>query len=324
MNLSIISYDPAGAWRETGAGPDELLSRHDPLGTSWINVDGLNDTELIRRLAEIYAIHPLTVEDIQNTEQRPKVEEFDNYLFISLKAIRRQSEGEPVFDQVGFVLTGTTLITFQEIPGDSFDGVRRRILGNGGRVRKMGADYLAYTLIDAVVDEYFLVLDALGSGMEDFEDRALDEKDAAFIPDIQKVKQRLLRVRRAVWPLRESVALLLRLDSPKISPELEPFLKDLQDNIIQAVETVETYRELIAGVMEINLSAVSNRMNKVMTVLTIISTIFIPLTFIVGVYGMNFQYMPELASRYGYPVVWGIMLLIALGMILFFKRRRWF
>ncbi|MDR2483273.1 MAG: magnesium/cobalt transporter CorA, partial [Treponema sp.] len=278
----------------------------------------------INRLAGFYAIHPLTVEDILNTEQRPKVEEFDNYLFISLKAIRKQPEGEPIFDQVSFVLTGTTLLTFQEIPGDSFDGIRRRILGNGGKVRKMGADYLAYTLIDAVVDEYFLVLDALGSGMEVFEDRALDERDAAFTPDIQTVKQRLLRIRRAVWPLRESVALLLRLDSPKISAELDPFLRDLQENIIQAAETVETYRELIAGVMEINLSAVSNRMSKVMTVLTIISTIFIPLTFIVGVYGMNFQYMPELASRYGYPIVWGCMILIALGMIVFFKRRRWF
>lgn len=324
MNLSIISYDPAGAWRETAATADELLSRHNPQGISWINVDGLDDTEAINRLAGFYAIHPLTVEDILNTEQRPKVEEFDNYLFISLKAIRKQPAGEPLFDQVSFVLAGTTLITFQEIPGDSFDGIRRRILGNGGKVRKMGADYLAYTLIDAVVDEYFLVLDALGSGMEDFEDRALDERDAAFTPDIQTVKQRLLRIRRAVWPLRESVALLLRLDSPKISAELDPFLRDLQENIIQAVETVETYRELIAGVMEINLSTVSNRMSKVMTVLTIISTIFIPLTFIVGVYGMNFQYMPELASRYGYPIVWGCMILIALGMIVFFKRRRWF
>lgn len=324
MNLSIISYDPAGAWRETAATADELLSRHNPQGISWINVDGLDDTEAINRLAGFYAIHPLTVEDILNTEQRPKVEEFDNYLFISLKAIRKQPTGEPLFDQVSFVLAGTTLITFQEIPGDSFDGIRRRILGNGGKVRKMGADYLAYTLIDAVVDEYFLVLDALGSGMEDFEDRALDERDAAFTPDIQTVKQRLLRIRRAVWPLRESVALLLRLDSPKISAELDPFLRDLQENIIQAVETVETYRELIAGVMEINLSTVSNRMSKVMTVLTIISTIFIPLTFIVGVYGMNFQYMPELASRYGYPIVWGCMILIALGMIVFFKRRRWF
>ena len=324
MNLSIISYDPAGAWRETAATADELLSRHNPQGISWINVDGLDDTEAINRLAGFYAIHPLTVEDILNTEQRPKVEEFDNYLFISLKAIRKQPTGEPLFDQVSFVLAGTTLITFQEIPGDSFDGIRRRILGNGGKVRKMGADYLAYTLIDAVLDEYFLVLDALGSGMEDFEDRALDERDAAFTPDIQTVKQRLLRIRRAVWPLRESVALLLRLDSPKISAELDPFLRDLQENIIQAVETVETYRELIAGVMEINLSTVSNRMSKVMTVLTIISTIFIPLTFIVGVYGMNFQYMPELASRYGYPIVWGCMILIALGMIVFFKRRRWF
>jgi magnesium transporter len=215
------------------------------------------------------------------------------------------------------------VITFQEIPGDPFDGIRRRIMNNGGRVRKMGADYLAYILIDSVVDEFFVVLDSLGSEIEELEDRAMDEKDSAFIPDMQRIKQRLLQIRRAVWPLRESLNLLLRLESPLISGELAPFLTDLHENVIQAAETVETYRELTAGVMEVNLSAMSNRMNKVMKVLTIISTIFIPLTFIAGVYGMNFAYMPELAYRYAYPIVWGLMILVALGMLVFFKIRHW-
>lgn len=324
MDLSIISYGSEGARRENAAAVDELLARQTGGEICWINVDGLDDPGAVHQLAERYAIHPLTVEDILSDEQRPKVEEFENYLFISLKAIRRQEEGEPVLDQVSFVLEGSTLITFQEIPGDSFDGIRKRILSNGGKVRRMGADYLTYMIMDAVVDEYFLVLEALGAEMEAFEERAMDEQDAAFITDIQKVKQRLLRVRRAVWPLRESVAGLLRLDSPKIHDDLEPFLRDLMENIIRVEETIETYRELIAGVVEINLSTVSNRMNKVMKVLTIISTIFIPLTFIVGVYGMNFQFMPELATHYGYPIVWGGMILVALGMIFFFKRRHWF
>jgi magnesium transporter len=187
----------------------------------------------------------------------------------------------------------------------------------------MGTDYLAYALMDSVVDAYFLALDSLGTGLEEFEERAIDENDLSFIPDLQRAKQNLLRVRRVIWPLRESLSGLLRLDSKLIHDELTPFLKDLHDNIIQAVETVENYRDLIAGVTEVNLSSISNRMNRVMKVLTIISTIFIPLTFIVGVYGMNFTHMPELNLPYAYPLTWVVMGLIAGGMLFFFKRRRW-
>jgi magnesium transporter len=209
------------------------------------------------------------------------------------------------------------------MPGDSFDGIRKRILNNGGRIRKMGADYLAYVIMDAVVDDYFLVLDVLGGGIEEFEDRAVDERDESFIQDLQKLKQSLLRVRRVVWPLRESISLILHMKSPLIGDEMEPFFKDVHDAVIQTAEAVETYRELVAGVMEIRLSMVSNRMNSVMKVLTIISTIFIPLTFIVGVYGMNFKFMPELDMRYAYPITWGVMVLIVIGMLIAFKRRRW-
>jgi magnesium transporter len=221
------------------------------------------------------------------------------------------------------VLTANTVITFQETAGDSFDGIRRRILNNLGRIRKAGADYLAYSLMDSVVDRYFLVLDILGAAIEDFEERAVDDKDKSFITDLQETKQRLHHSRRAIWPLRESLSVLLRTETAFIRGDLTPFLKDLQDNVIQATETMESYREAISGIMEVHLSAASNRLNKVMKVLTIISTIFIPLTFIVGVYGMNFTHMPELASDYGYPAVWGLMILIALGMIAFFKSRDW-
>jgi magnesium transporter len=323
MDLSIIGYDPAEAWTGTAGTVEELLRYRKPRGITWINLNGLSDGDAVSRLAEAFHIHPLTVEDIVTLGQRPKVEEFEDYLFITLKSISRDPQGELVFDHISLVIAGNTVISFQSIPGDSFDGIRRRILNNGGRVRRMGVDYLAYILIDSVVDEYFLVLDSLGAEIEDFEERAMDDNDTAFIPDLQKVKQKLLRARRAVWPLRESLSLLLRLDSPLISGELEPFLKDLQENVIQAAETVETYRELLAGVTEVNLSAVSNRMNKVIKVLTIISTIFIPLTFIVGVYGMNFAHMPELQYPYAYPITWAVMILIAAGMIIFFKRRDW-
>jgi magnesium transporter len=323
MELSIIGYDPSGAWTREAESVEDLLQGRNPSGMTWINVNGLEQPELIQELAGHYGIHPLTVEDILDTGQRPKTEEFDRYLFIILKAIRGGNEEEAEFEQISLVIMDTVLFTFQEVRGDSFDGIRRRILNNAGRSRRMGAGQLAYSLMDSIVDEYFLVLDRLGTGIEDFEDRAMDERDEGFIPDLQRVKQRLLRLRRVIWPARESVALLQRLESPLISRELMPFLKDLQDNLIQAADTVETYRELLAGVLEVNLSSVSNRMNKVMKVLTIISTIFIPLTFIVGVYGMNFDHMPELRWRYAYPITWGVMVLIALGMLFLFKRRRW-
>jgi magnesium transporter len=323
MDLSVIGYDPAGAWVKKANSADELLDYVNPSGITWINIEGLENAGSVNRLAEHFKIHPLTVEDILTPGQRPKVEEFEEYLFITLKSIHPESGGDLVFEQISLVLTGNTVITFQEIPGDSFDGIRKRIMNNGGRVRRTGADYLAYILIDAVVDEYFHTLDDLGQEIDDIEDRAMDEKDRGFIPDIQRIRQKLLRVRRAVWPLRESLLLLLRLDSSLLSDELKPFLKDLQENVIQVVETVETYREVMAGVMEVNLTQASNRMNQVMKVLTIISTIFIPLTFIVGVYGMNFRFMPELELPWAYPLTWGLMLLIAGGMLLFFKKRRW-
>jgi magnesium transporter len=321
MLLSLIGYDPVGAWTKTADTADEILTWKNPAGITWINVECLDNPETIGRLAEVFKIHPLTVEDILDTGQRPKVEEFDDYLFITFKAVN-PSEGLD-FEHMSLILTNDTVLTFQEKPGDYFDGIRKRILTNAGRVRRMGPDYLAYAIIDAVVDEYFIILDSLGSDIEEFEDRAVAENDDCFIQDIQKLKQNLLRVRRVTWPLRESLSLLMHLDSKRVGNEMEPFLKDLYDHIIQAAETVETYRELVAGIMEVNLSAVSNRLNKVMKVLTIISTIFIPLTFIVGVYGMNFHFMPELDFPLAYPITWGIMVLIALGMVVFFKRRKW-
>ncbi|MDR1031130.1 MAG: magnesium/cobalt transporter CorA [Treponema sp.] len=322
MDCSIIGYDPVSAWMKTANTVEELLSCRNTGELTWIHINGFKDTLAIQTLVNTFGIHPLTVEDILDVEQRPKAEEFADYLFITFKAITRQRE-EISLDQISLILTHDTVITFQQIPRNSFEGIRRRILNNIGRIRKMGADYLAYAIIDSVVDEYFVALDTLGTSIEDFEERALDENDTSLISDLQKVKQTLIKIRRIMWPLRESLISLPRLDSDLLNPELEPFLKDLHDNMIQVLETLETYQELLTGVMEVNLSLLSNRMNKVMKVLTIISTIFIPLTFIVGVYGMNFAYMPELNYPYAYPLTWGLMVLIAVGMLLFFKRRHW-
>ncbi|MDR0645261.1 MAG: magnesium/cobalt transporter CorA [Treponema sp.] len=321
MQLSIIGYDPLGAWKKTAETVDELLSYRNPSGVTWINVDGLENGDVINQLAETYRIHSLTVEDIRDVEQRPKIEEFDDYIFITFKAVNHASENG--FEQISIVLMRDTLITFQELSGDSFNPIRRRILDNAGRIRKMSADYLAYTIIDSMVDEYSLALDDMSMKIETLEERALDENDEAFMPDLQRLKQALIRIRIIVLPLRESLNVLLHIESPLIKHNLRPFFKDIHDNVIQTAETIEGCRELLAGLMEINLATMSNRMNKVMKVLTIISTIFIPLTFIAGVYGMNFRFMPELDMRYAYFIVWGVMLVIAAGMLAFFKRRKW-
>ncbi|NLJ10186.1 MAG: magnesium/cobalt transporter CorA [Treponema sp.] len=322
-SLSIIGYDPIGSWTKTAATVEELLSYRNDAGITWINVNGLDDTDSISKLAKTYGLHNLSIEDILNTEHRPKVEAFEDYLFIIAKAITWNEEQGPEYEQISIVLTNNTVITFQEHPGDCFDAIRKRIEVNAGRIRKMGSDYLAYAILDSMVDEYFKTLDKLGQRLEEYETQAVDETGRDFLKQLQFVKQQVLGLRRIIWPLRESISTLQRLDTEYITEELTPFLKDLYDNILQCAETIESYRELIVSIMEVNLSSVSNRMNEVMKVLTIISTIFIPLTFVVGVYGMNFKYMPELEHPLGYPVTWGVMALIALGMIAFFKRRHW-
>ncbi|HCM26122.1 MAG: magnesium and cobalt transport protein CorA [Treponema sp. GWB1_62_6] len=331
MVLSVIGYDPIGSWTKSAVTVDELLGYRNTGGVNWINVNGLKDAQAISRLAQAYGIHMLTVEDILNTEHRPKVEEFDDYIYFTLKAISWKEALQPEagetggveYEQISVVLTGDTVITFQEEAGDSFDPIRRRIDANLGRIRKMGPDYLAYGIVDSIVDSYFLVLERLGTELELFETRAIEETGRAFMRELQAIKQEVLRMRRAIWPLRESIGALVRMETELISGELAPFLKDLHDNVVQAAETMESYRELTAGILEVNLSSVSNRMNEVMKVLTIISTIFIPLTFIVGVYGMNFRFMPELESRWGYPLAWGVMAVIAGAMVAFFKKRKW-
>lgn len=322
-SLSIIGYDPIGSWIKTADTVEELLSYRNEAGITWINVNGLDDMESLSKLAKNYRLHNLTLEDILNTEHRPKVEEFEDYLFIIAKAITWNDEKGPEYEQISIVLTKNTVITFQERPGDCFDIIRKRIEVNAGRIRKMGSDYLAYILLDSMVDDYFKTLDKLGQRLEDFENQAVDETGRHFLKQLQQVKQQVLSLRRVIWPLRESIAALQRLDTELISEELYPFLKDLYDNILQSAETIESYRELIVSIMEVNLSSVSNKMNEVMKVLTIISTIFIPLTFVVGVYGMNFKFMPELEHPLGYPITWALMVLIALGMVAFFKRRHW-
>ncbi|GAB6392608.1 MAG: cobalt/magnesium transport protein CorA [Treponematales bacterium] len=325
MNYSIIGYDAGSARIREAATAEELLEFREPGKINWLNVEDLSDKDGVQAIARAFGIHPLTVEDILDTEQRPKTEEFDDYIFITFKALNRSAPAEDGvrFEQISMVLKGSTVLTFQELSGDSFDGIRKRILNNAGRIRKMGPDYLAYAILDVVVNDYSHVLDTLGERIEEFEGRAIDAQDKNFIADIQTTRQSVLRLRRIIGPLREALSLILHMEPGLIQEVTVPFFKDVHDEVIQCEDAANSYRELLAGVMEVNLSTMSNRMNSVMKVLTIISTIFIPLTFIVGVYGMNFRNMPELELSYGYPAVWGVMAAIVVGMIAFFKKRRW-
>jgi magnesium transporter len=289
----------------------------------------------------MYHIHPLSIEDILHTEQQPKVEFFDGYLFLTIKTIQREKNfhhyhdkkskrkqenevDEFLFDQISMIIMDKVLITFQEISGDSFDRVRKRILDAPGIPRKMGTDYLAYSLIDAIVDEYFLTLNHLEDDIENFEDRAAKTNDYRFIEEIQDTKKYLIKIKRAISPLKENLQTIARHGQFLQTETLKPFLQDLSENLNNAIVTVDHYHEWLSNIMAVNLSVLSHQMNGVMKVLAIISTIFIPLTFIAGIYGMNFEYMPELTLTFGYPLVLSGMGLIALIMVIVFKMRRWF
>jgi len=346
MELSILTYDTASAELINLSDIDELSKYQNDSKILWINISGLKNIDSIKTLGKLYNIHPLTVEDILNTEQQPKVEIFDDYRFLSIKTIQREKKfhhsqnkrknlflflkkeeekiDEFLIDQVSIIIMKNTLITFQEIPGDSFDGVREKILADVGEIRKTGTDYLTYEIIDAVVDEYFITLNHLEDDIENFEDRATKTSDDTFIQEIQDTKKYLLQIKRAISPSKENITIMLKQSKFFMSDELKPFVQNLLENLHNAENTVEHYREWLSNIMDVNLSVLSHQTNKVMKVLAIISTIFIPLTFIAGVYGMNFEFMPELRQQWGYPVVLSGMSLTAMIMIIIFKIRRWF
>jgi magnesium transporter len=305
---------------------EELLSR--PLDSSanrWINVNGLHDTALIEKIGERFGIHPLTLEDIVNTLHRPKIEDHDSYLFIVLKILHYDAANNRLTaEQLSFVLLDRCLISFQEAEGDALKPVRDRLERGRGRIRKLGCDYLIYTLIDAVVDHYYVILEEIGSVIEKLEEALLADPDATIMNRIHTLKKQVNFLRRQVWPLRELITTLQRDPSDRFQPETDIFLWDVYDHSIQVIDTVEAYRDLLSSLLDLYLSTVSFRMNEVMKVLTIIATIFIPITFVAGIYGMNFRYMPELEWRWGYAGAWGLMAVITVIMLLYFKHKKWF
>jgi magnesium transporter len=296
----------------------------EPASVSWINIDGLHDTQKIEEIGKIFDLHPLLLEDMVNTTQRPKVEEYDNCLFIVMKMLRYDEEKEMILsEQISIVLGKNYLLTFQERVGDVFEPVRERIRKQKGRIRKNGCDYLAYAILDTLVDNYMYLITHIGDRIEELEDNILKASSEETLEKISKYKREISYIRKTIRPTRELITSLPKLESEFLKNSIVPFLKDLLDLITQVSEAVETYREILADQLNIYNSNVSNKMNDVMKVLTIFAAIFIPLTFLAGIYGTNFEYLPELHFRYSYYIFLGIMLLIAGGMVRFFRKKGW-
>lgn len=290
---------------------------------TWIDVQGLHEVEIIREFGE-KGVHPLVLEDIVNTDQRPKLEDFGDYLYIVLKMLRPVEGKHFRVEQISLIVGSYFVISFQEgIGPDIYGNLKERIKNGKGRIRSMGADYLAYALIDPVVDNYFTILEDIGERVESLEDLVITNPSSETMRRIQHLKRELIVLRKAAWPLREVIAALERRDSQLVSDQVALYLRDVYDHIIQIMDSVEAYRDMLAGMLDIYLSSLSNRMNEVMKFLTIIGTIFIPLTFIAGLYGMNFQNMPELHWHYGYYASLFLMLCVAGGMLLYFKKKKW-
>ncbi|MGE3163281.1 MAG: magnesium/cobalt transporter CorA [Planctomycetota bacterium] len=303
---------------------DELLRQRDSSAVTWINVDGVHDVGLLQQLGEGFSIHSLVLEDVANTLQRPKLEDYPEQLFVVARMLSVDGDDERVAsEQVALVLGRNYVISFQERRGDVFDGVRERIRHGRGRIRRLGADYLAYALLDAIVDSYFLILERFGDRIERLEEQLLAEPSNETLGQIHHLKRELVALRRSVWPLREVVSGLSRSESPLVKEGTGIFLRDVHDHTVQVIDAIESYRDMVSGLQDLYLSSLSNRMNEVMKVLTIISTIFVPLSFVAGIYGTNFEYIPELGWKWSYFVFWGVMLAATLAMLRFFRKRKW-
>lgn len=322
--ITVVHYDEQQVQTRELTSWDECPVMTDRPGVTWINVSSISQVGHLEKLGECFKLHPLVLEDILNVDQRPKVEDYEDYLFIVLKTISGQAEvDEFVAAQVSLILGANFVLSFHEDGEDLFQPVRERILTAKGRIRKAGADYLAYALMDLIVDNYFVALEQFGEQVEFMEDEVVRRAVPATLQTVHHLKNHMIILRRSLWPLREVIARLERRESPLIHDATTVYFKDVYDHTIIAIDTVETYRDILSGLLDIYLSSVSNRLNEVMKVLTIIATIFMPLTFLAGVYGMNFKYLPELEWHYGYFGFWTVMILLAGSMVLIFKKRKW-
>ena len=321
--ITVIRYDENLFEKKEVSSAADLRGEKDKPGKVWINIDGLQDVALLESVGNLFGLHPLILEDILNTNQRPKIEDLTEYLYIVLRNFHHQENDTLYSEQVSIVLGKNFILSFQEKEGALFEPVRERLSGDKGKIRKAGSDYLVHALIDNVVDNYFVLLEDMEERIEKLEADLVGQASPAKLQSIHVLKRELIFLRKSLWPLRETISSLQRSDSPLIDEPNALYFKDIFDHIIAIIDTVDTFRDMLSGMLDIYLSSVSMKLNEVMKVLTIIATIFMPLTFLAGVYGMNFKNMPELEWSWGYFGVWIVMLTIALGMLRFFRRKQW-
>lgn len=322
VEITLFNYAGAQCDERTVTNPNDLQPPADETVT-WINVGGVHKLDLLEAFGKQFGLHPLLLEDIANTDQRPKLDDYETYVFLVVKMLAVTDRGGILVEQVSFVLGRNYVLSFQENGTDVFSPVRDRLRAGKGRLRHNGSDYLLYALVDAVVDQYFAVLESLGEKIETLQERVMADPKPDTLRDVHALKRQLLFVRRAVWPLREVTNSLSRSDCPYLHEPTKVFFRDVYDHVVQVVDTIETFREMLSASLDIYLSSVSYRLNAVMRVLTVITTIFMPLSFIASIYGMNFEHMPELKWEWGYPFVLGAMGLVAAGMLIGFRRRKW-
>jgi magnesium transporter len=324
IKIHVIDYDEASFQEIEMASVDACIQYRDKPTVTWINVDGVHNVQVLEKLGGCFGLHHLVMEDIMNTDQRPKLEDYGDYLYIVFKMLSSGKNGETITEQISIILGANFVLSFQEgIEGDVFNLIRDHLRTNKGRIRKMKADYLACALLDAVVDNYFVILEKFGDKIEAIEAELIKSPMQATLQRIYQLKREMIFLRNAVWPLREVVNSLDKHESSLIGEATAPYLRDVYDHVIHIIDSVDIYREMLSSMLDLYLSSVSNRLNEVMKVLTSISLIFMPLTFIAGVYGMNFKFMPELEWRYGYFYALVGMSGIGIAMFLYFKRKKW-
>jgi magnesium transporter len=325
IRITIIDYDENQYEEREVKNIEDCFPYKDTPSISWINIDGVHQIDVIEKLGGHFVLHPLLQEDVVSTHQRPKLDEFDDHLFIVLRMFFfNEAKNELEGEQISLIVGANFVISFQERQGDVFEQVRERLRNGKGRIRRKGSDYLAYSLVDAIVDSYYSILERLGENIETLQEQLVAEPKQKYLETIQLLKRDMLFFRKSVYPLREVISGLAKSESTLIKEDVLVYVRDVYDHVIQAVDTIETFRDMLSAMLDIYLSSASNRMNEVMKVLTIIATIFIPMTFLAGVYGMNFKYMPELEWKYAYLFFWIVVSGILIAMVAYFKRKKWF
>jgi magnesium transporter len=326
ITITLFDYKSDHFIEKTVLSIEDLLEYKRTETTSWINIDGVHEVDILEKIGKYFDIHPLTLEDILNTNQRPKLDEYPNYLYIVLRMFFLNEKDKSLKnEQVSLILTKNIVITFLEDVGDVFGPVRERLRKSATKLRESGTDYLAYALIDSIVDSYFHILEKIGEEVEGLEDSLVLKPNKNDLQAIHMLRREMILLRRAIWPLREVVSAMQRNENEFIEDKTRVYLRDVYDHTIQVIDTIESYREMVVGMLDTYLSSTSNKLNEVMKVLTVISTLFIPLTFLAGVYGMNFRHFPELGYDWMYPWgFWTLTLFVVLGMAVFFKRKNWF